>query len=206
MSTDPIDPLLRDAASTYRADSTTDLDALWDGIERAHFDAPLQHRRALRRWVSAGIGIAATLAIGVGIGRMTATPTATAIANEPVITPVTLPVIVINAPLQQVTSTYVAQATSLMTSLVSSAAQNRGAPLGTRAAELLATTRLLLDSPVGSDPKMRALLEDLELVLAQIVALPTTSDPTDRRFIAEAMTEREVLPRLLDLATAYSPY
>ena len=41
----------------------------------------------------------------------------------------------------------------------------------TAARSLLGTNRLLLDSPVATDPRMRQLLEDLELVLAQIAQL-----------------------------------
>ncbi|MGI9077271.1 MAG: hypothetical protein ACR2G6_08075 [Gemmatimonadaceae bacterium] len=39
------------------------------------------------------------------------------------------------------------------------------------AADLLGTTRLLLDSPAGDDQRLKRLLEDLELVLAQIAQL-----------------------------------
>jgi hypothetical protein len=205
MTSDFLDPLLRDAAATYRADATADLDAIYARLERSDaLSAASRRRRTVPRWMTAGIGIAATLVIGVGIGRITA-PSATA---PPVIAPITLPVIVTNAPLQEVTSTYAVQAASLMESLASSAGKTRGAPLGARATELLTTTRLLLDSPAGRDPKMRALLDDLELVLAQIVALPVRPDPVDRSFIADAMAEREVLPRLreLVLVTAPAPY
>ena len=47
---------------------------------------------------------------------------------------------------------------------------SRGA-YAAQATSLLATTRLLLDSPAGSDARMHELLEDLELILAQIATL-----------------------------------
>ncbi len=46
-----------------------------------------------------------------------------------------------------------------------------------RAADLLTRTRLLIDSPAANDPAMRNLLEDLELVLAQVVRLQNNGKP-----------------------------
>lgn len=61
--------------------------------------------------------------------------------------------------------------------------------------DLLSTTRLLMDSPAGRDPKLRPLLEDLELVLAQIQQA-TTGVTSDRDIVVEGMQKRGVLPRL----------
>jgi hypothetical protein len=61
--------------------------------------------------------------------------------------------------------------------------------------DLLSTTRLLMDSPAGRDPKLRPLLEDLELVLAQIQQA-TTGHTSDREIVVEGMQKRGVLPRL----------
>ena len=64
-----------------------------------------------------------------------------------------------------------------------------------RAGELLTTTRLLLDAP-SVDDKTRALLEDLELVLTQVVRLQTETGREDLRLIREALEQRDLLPRL----------
>ena len=48
------------------------------------------------------------------------------------------------------------------------------------ARQLLATNRLLLDSPAATDRKTRVLLEDLELVLAEIAQLAADAQPDDR--------------------------
>jgi len=65
------------------------------------------------------------------------------------------------------------------------------------AREILVSTRLLLDSPVAGDAAMRGLLEDLELVLLQIAHLPgSPADSTERAWIVETLTRRDVLPRL----------
>lgn len=62
--------------------------------------------------------------------------------------------------------------------------------------ELLSNTRLLLDSPVASDPLRRKLLQDLELVLVQIVQLSPGASARDRDLIKGALTDDQVLTRL----------
>ncbi|HEX5971247.1 MAG TPA: hypothetical protein VFY85_04925 [Gemmatimonadaceae bacterium] len=68
---------------------------------------------------------------------------------------------------------------------------------GRWARDVLTSTRLLLDSPAGSDPQMRALFTDLELVLAQIVQLSGAPlQAGERELIERAMRDRDLLPRL----------
>jgi hypothetical protein len=65
------------------------------------------------------------------------------------------------------------------------------------ARDVLSSTRLLIDSPAGRDPQMRALLSDLELILAQLVQLSGTPlQANERDLIERAMRERDLLPRL----------
>jgi hypothetical protein len=67
----------------------------------------------------------------------------------------------------------------------------------TQARRLLVSTRLLLDSPVASDQRLRTLLEDLELVLAQIAQLSTTPrNDAEIELITEALEQRDVVPRI----------
>ncbi len=76
------------------------------------------------------------------------------------------------------------------------------------AGEVLASTRLLLDSPAGRDPKTRALLEDVELVLAQIVQLradPAGAARGDADLIDHALQQRDLLPRLRTAVPAGAP-
>ncbi|HEY8309083.1 MAG TPA: hypothetical protein VIG47_00940, partial [Gemmatimonadaceae bacterium] len=67
-----------------------------------------------------------------------------------------------------------------------------------RASELLTQTHLLLDSRVGSDPTLHRLLEDLELVLAQVARLRVQRSGSDLQLIHQALTVRDVLPRVHD--------
>src|SRR4030095_11354752 len=84
-------------------------------------------------------------------------------------------------------------------------AAQRGACGVRRAGELLSTTRLLLDSPAAaSDPRLKNLLEDLELVLAQLARLPAEHGKTELNLIREALVQRDVVPRLRSAVVSIS--
>jgi hypothetical protein len=69
--------------------------------------------------------------------------------------------------------------------------------LGSWGREVLGSTRLLIDSPAGGDPQLRALLNDLELVLVQIIQLSGAQlEPTDRELIDRALEDRDLIPRI----------
>jgi hypothetical protein len=69
--------------------------------------------------------------------------------------------------------------------------------VGRWARDVLGSTRLLLDSPAASDAQLRALLDDLELVLAQIVQLsgaPLTAE--ERALLERSVRDRNLIPRI----------
>jgi len=69
--------------------------------------------------------------------------------------------------------------------------------LGSWGRQVLTSTRLLLDSPAGGDPQLRALLDDLELVLVQIIRHSGAPlDTTDRDLIDRALQDSKLLPRI----------
>jgi len=185
---------LEDAAKTYRIPrSEPDYESMWRRIEAQTFEAPRPTGWATtRRWIP----LAAALALGVGLGRWSAAP-APAITDSVDSPP---PVeSMAGEPLAGVAGDYLEQTTGFFLTLASEVRAGRSLDASApRARDLLSTTRLLLDSP-GTDPSLRILLEDLELVLAQLVRLPAEEtipgDPA-RHLIAEAMDQRDVLPRL----------
>src|SRR3989442_7525730 len=65
-----------------------------------------------------------------------------------------------------------------------------------QARDLLGTTRLMLDSPAAQDARLKGLLEDLELVLAQIAQLPASGNQEDVQLINQGLGQRSVLLRL----------
>lgn len=89
------------------------------------------------------------------------------------------------------------QAEALLVQYRSDRAADRIDPaVGRWARDVLSSTRLLLDSPAADDPGMRGLLEDLELVLAQIVQRTGQADPLDDEMIDQTIEDRDLMPRL----------
>ncbi|HKG91234.1 MAG TPA: hypothetical protein VKA84_05060 [Gemmatimonadaceae bacterium] len=100
---------------------------------------------------------------------------------------------------QLATVQHLAQAEALLTAYrVDERAGRQGdaQQLAASARDLLSTTRLLADSPAADDPAVRRLLEDLELVLAQLALLSQERSAGDRQLIDHALEERAVMPRL----------
>lgn len=90
---------------------------------------------------------------------------------------------------------HLSRAEALLTSFRTPRSAGDGSPLNSWARDLLADTRLLLDSPAATNARRRALLEDLELVLAQIVQLPAEAS-ADRGLVQRSIERGAVLSRL----------
>jgi hypothetical protein len=70
---------------------------------------------------------------------------------------------------------------------------------------LLSNTRLLLDSPAGDDPRRAKLLQDLELVLAQIVQLSPDAPAAERELVQGNIESGLVMTRLRSAIPAGQP-
>jgi hypothetical protein len=101
-------------------------------------------------------------------------------------------------PYEAETSKYLGQTAALLIALPSEMRAGRADDqFVARAGELLTRTRLLIDSPAANDPAMRSLLDDLELVLAQVVRLQNNqTSRTELDLINRALEQRDVIPRL----------
>ena len=219
MKEDELDERTREALRGYRVPPEPPLDEMWQRIEERHFGAPvvsLADRatvsgRAGRRWSfgspSWGVliaGIAAALIIGVALGRMSR-------GIAPIVPDNgiegTYDYWTANAePYRQATTENLGQTVALLTALPAAARNGQpDARFVTQASDLLTTTRLLLDSPAAaSDPRLKSLLEDLELVLAQLSRLPSEHGGTELNLIAEALEQRDVVPRVRAAAASIS--
>jgi hypothetical protein len=202
-----LDELMREAAPGFREPPPPPLEAMWATIEREHFGparGTLWHR-----WYGPLIGMAATLVIGIGIGRTTASPVP--MPGDPIVAarqpapaaPGAAASDDIAGPYRAVTSRYLGQTVALLVSLPSARDYSADAKLVERAGELLSTTRLLLDSPAAEDPELKVLLDDLELVLAQVVRLSARRHDQEMELITDALEERDVLPRLQNAVTSF---
>ncbi|MEO7964644.1 MAG: hypothetical protein ABIT38_12145, partial [Gemmatimonadaceae bacterium] len=90
---------------------------------------------------------------------------------------------------------HLARAEALLTSFKGAQNDSVDVSMERWAQDLLADTRLLLDSPAATDSRRRRLLEDLELVLAQIVQLRAESS-ADRLLVRKSIERGEVLTRI----------
>lgn len=172
---------------------------MWDAIQAARGGTgviPL--RRNPLRLLSL---IAAALLLGVAIDRVVLRKTET--VNTPVASvPATPPDSAEPSRLYRMAATQtLTQAEALLTAYRASEERERD-PVATRqlgrwGRDILSSTRLLLDSPAGDDPQLRALLNDLELVLVQIIQLSGEQlDPSERALINRALEERDLIPRI----------
>ena len=208
MTEDRFDELMRDAAQTYRKPPEPDFEAMWSAVARETWGTSVAGPGRRKFRLPSAIGIAATLLLGIGIGRATVTfksasPTSAqtvaavpAAARDSLAEPV---------PYSTETSQYLGQTAALLIALPSEVRAGRAnGQFLSRAGELLTRTRLLLDSPAANDPTMRNLLEDLELVLAQVVHLENNQSRTELDLISRALEQRDVIPRLRTAAADIS--
>ncbi|PYP45894.1 MAG: hypothetical protein DMD42_04890 [Gemmatimonadetes bacterium] len=189
MTDDRFEERLREAAQDYHRPPATPREELWRRIAaaRAERRRVIVSRPALR-W---GAGIAAVLALGVAIGRWSATgsPTSSGVPGTGERTSAFV--------YQLAAAQYLTRTEALLTGF--RAETRAGVPtaqFSVQARDLLCTTRLMLDSPAARDVRLKSLLEDLELVLAQIAQLPSRGDRDDVQSMNQGLDQRSVLLRL----------
>lgn len=220
MNDDELDERMLEIGRGYNAPPPVPREEIWAAIQARREEA-----RALpgagrwgegrqRVWLGWGIGIAATLLFGVGLGRLS--------VEDPASGPLAgAPAVVVSEPSPAVatsgatayrvaTEQHLGQAQLLLTSFRTEA---RGGQVDERVAdwakELLSTTRLLLDSPAAEDEALRGLLEDLELVLAQLSQLPAArtsgAGQEEVEMVREAIEQGGVLPKLQSAIETAAP-
>jgi len=192
MTDERLNELLDDARRTWPLPPEPDYQAMWEQIEREAFAGERSTKRT-PSWRIFSIGLAAALMMGVGLGRfsMKEDPAPTvAAAPTDTATPA-------SGAYDRAASELLGRTVVLLTSLP---AEGRSVGAGERfsnqATELLTSTRLLLDSPAASDARFKDLLEDLELVLAQIAMLQNGRTRQEIDLITDALEERDVMPRI----------
>lgn len=189
MTHDQFEERLRESARDYHAPPPTPRDAMWAAIA-ARRAAP---RRDARPWMRWGMAIAAVLVLGIAIGRYTA-------VTEAPVEQAAAPVRAEpgasggGAVYQVAAAQYLSRADAFLTGFRADAERGQlDSTFSGGARDLLVSTRLMLDSPAGNDPRLRSLLEDLELVLAQIAQYRAGEDA---QFIDQGLDHRGVLLRL----------
>ncbi len=194
MNDERFEGVLEEMAKDYHEPPATPSDEMWARIQTLRLARARQKRSRIMRLSGWGIGIAAALVIGVGIGRRSATEQA--INPDSAVAATDVPATDANALYQFAATQHLAQVESFLTMFRMDAAMGRPIDeVGASATDLLSTTRLYLDSPASEDPQLLTLLEDIELVLAQITQL-TRDDSDEMTLIDESIEQRGVLLRL----------
>jgi len=203
---DRFDDLLRDSAREYNDPPETPREELWQRIVAAREAEkatpkevlPFRRLRTIRagRPLSWAAGIAAVLALGIGLGRMTVKQPASVATSAPVPSATAAPR-VSGVAYRVATTEHLSQSEAFLTLFRASVRGKGNEQLASATArQLLATNRLLLDSPAGADARTRLLLQDLELVLAEIAQLSPQPKSRDLQLITEGMEQGGVLSRL----------
>lgn len=199
---------IRRNAAGYRADAPVPSDAIWGRIERDVADAVVTPRRVAPRrrgWLFAGAAIAATLLVGIGIGRLTGpragpAPAATRIAGVPGAVATPDDSLRRRTHLRATAYDHLGDTEVFLTEVRADLRAGRSDDeRDERSRELLARTRLLLESREQQSPSVTRLLEDIELLLAEIRTLPDTgsrSRPADAALLEESLTRNDIIPRI----------
>jgi len=187
---------LKERAKSYHSPRPTPRDEIWNRIQDAR-----RNRRVieLRPWLRWALAAAAVLVLGIGIGRWSMKE-----ATTPAATPVAAGARTTNeidslasVAYQIAAMQYLSRTEAFLTSFRADANRSANtARLASQARDLLTTTQLMLDSPAANNPRLRSLLEDLELVLMQISLLNPVQDGHDRDLITQGMNQSNVLPKL----------
>ena len=184
-----LDELIRQHGAGYRSQPPVPAEALWRRMERdvARAIAPPQRRV----WLLAGAAVAAALILGIGIGRWTGAPVRNvAAAGDDSLHRA--------AYLRAAAYDHLGESEVFLTEVRADLRAGRGdTDRAARSRELLTRTRLLLQSR-GQSPDVTRLLEDLELLLAEIAALPDSGKgrAADDALLEETLKRNDIIPRI----------
>ncbi len=190
---DRFDTWLKEASAGYNAlppNAQVPREEMWRAIAAAREAGrtPSVTRLVPRTpWVLAAAAVA-LLAVGIGIGRMTQTErvnqVSTAADSQP------------SASYGVASTRHLTSAEAFVTAVRMSSYAPRDTSIQRWARELLTDTRLLLDSPAGDDARRRALLEDLELLLVQVMELENSRTSDTNELLLDKTQQDQLLTRL----------
>lgn len=197
MTEEQFERFVRKTVTGYNRPPATPREEMWRCIEAAlrdrgddgSVDPELGVRRPVAPRVWWSVGVAAALAAGIAIGWF-------APRRGPSADFVRAPAAGVTA-YRVATTEHLTQVETFLTVFQQEARAGRAdrqtiAPAG----DLLFTTQLLLDSPAGTDVGLRTLLEDVELVLAQIAQYSGAGPVNELDLIDQGIEQRAVLLKL----------
>lgn len=202
MDENELDELLHDASKRWRVPVDPPLDEIWQRVAADAFAVPSRWRTP--GWTMVGVAAAAALVVGVLGGRYSAhragvpaSATTPPVAVAPASNPSG------NDPNQRAMGELLGR-TAVLFAAFPADSTGPDTEISREGARLLTTTRLLLDSPVGADARLHNLLQDLELVLAQVARFDPRHRHDEIRFIQAALDQHDIVPRLRSAAADLS--
>ena len=203
MSDDRFDEWVREAAQGYNHPGPAPREEMWQAIQAARQSASAS-KPEVRAWgrrisgaptwrlaaaavvlVAVGVGIGYGIRDGASNARSVVVDSATVTAPDGGLTAYDVK-----------TAEHLTSAAMLLTSFQAPSDAETAESVHRWARNLLSSTRLLLDSPAGDDAQRRELLEDLELILVQIMALAPDAPPSERAYLERTIAREEVLTRI----------
>lgn len=198
---DKFDEFVRRHAQDYRGEPSAPADEMWARIESEVAEAigaPGRARSTRRLWLVPAVALAAALLIGIGIGRWStsripSTSPAVRVAMTPNDSARRL------SHLRATAYDHLGETEIFLTAVRADLRAGRSdADRTQRSLELLARTRLLLSRRDAQPPEVMRLLEDIELLLAEIAAIPDTgrAKSADTRLLQDALSHDDIIPRI----------
>jgi hypothetical protein len=199
MNDERLDQLIADVQGRFRVPPAAPLDEIWDRIsEQRRQDTSSRGGSRFTMWWRL-TGLAAAIGISFTLGRASvarpsgdagtpAPPSATVAAGE--------------QPVAAAATQLLGETVVLLSALPDERAQPaEDDRFARQAGELLVTTRLLIDSRVAErDPALKSLLQDLELVLAQLARLRNGESRAELDIITDALQQQDIVPRIRSVA------
>lgn len=205
MMDDKLDEQLRELAGDYHRPPDTPRDAMWAAIQKERAARRAPRRIGWKPFVWGGLAAAAVLLIGImiGTGLKGNQPQ---LAQDPGSIDTTTGTSTDRA-FRIAAVQYLGETEEFLTLFRADVKQgqvDQNAPA--RARQLLSSNRLLMDSPAAQDPEISGLLQDLELVLAEIARVSGTEPSQDEAgFIDDGIEEGGLLERLRTAVPAGQP-
>ena len=202
---DRFDQFISRESKGYRAGVEPPAEVMWSRIEHDVARAIRRRQSPVARhwpWLAVGAGIAAALVIGVGIGQRMkndARPPSSAVAESSATRSLASVDAARDAQMYAATLSHLVQTGVFLTEVRADLKTGRhDSRRRALSRQLLARTRLLMANDAARAPTVERLLQDVELVLAEIAALPDSGGrgSVDARLLDERLRGGTVLPRI----------